>query len=239
MTSRNSAALAETLADAWPSRARVYPRPFNRFKWDDSETWWLAPVPGPSTFQYSKVVVTSSPLLVGPNELFVGLYVEKGIGASLAEAGYYRADWVIGPTWSWHRIVGDLLTGAFRAPIAEVFRRTGEAVEVRVDAHVPVVEGSIRPPHDLLAYETTDGVLIQSSSPPVLNTEEGFLQASMQVRTLAELGDSLKSIPGSDSAWVNFYLGRTVQTAETEDPSALSAAQLATDLVSPFAPWVA
>jgi len=235
----SSADLARELAAVWAERDRVaYPRPYNRWKWDESQTWWVVPAPDKLAFRYSKIIVSASPRLAEPDQLFVGLYVEKGVGEALASAGYYPEEWVLKSTWRWHGVLSDLASGAFGPPIAEVSHRIGEPVEIRVDAHVPVIKAAVQPPHDIVAYESLNGVAISTMRQPVLGTEQNFLGSLTRALTLQELASSLQTIPASDSAWINLYIGRCLQKSALHDASALDAHQLADRLLEPFAPWL-
>src|SRR5262245_62590885 len=134
----SSADLAREIALVWDKRGRkAYARPYNRWRWDESETWCVVPASDQLAFRYSKIIVSSSPRLAASGGLFVGLYVEKGVGAALAAAGYYPEEWVIKPTWRWHGVVDDLASGALTPAITAAARRMGESIEVRIDAHVP------------------------------------------------------------------------------------------------------
>lgn len=235
----NAADLARALAEVWRNRGRVaYPLPHNRWQWDDSTTWRVVPAPDKAAFKYAKIVVSSSPRLAEPDELFVGLYVEKGLGPALAAAGFYPDDWVMGPTWRWHGMTRDLSAGAFCAPIVDAVRRTRESIEIRVDAHVPVFRGTIRPGHDLLVYESLDGLAMSETRKPIFDSGQGFLRAAADARTLPQLGKALQTIPEGGLAWVNLYLGRALHRSGLHDASAVDAHQLADQLLEPFAQWV-
>jgi hypothetical protein len=227
------------LAAGWAGRDRVaYARPYNRWKWDESQTWWVVPAPDQLAFRYSKIIVSSSPRLADSEALFVGLYVEKGIGAALAAAGYYPEEWVIRPTWRWHDIMGDLLAGAFAPAIADAARLLGVPVEIRIDAHVPVVRAAIQPPHDELAYRSVDGTVIDSLCEPILDTEPRFLRGAAQAQRLSQLAASLLNIPDSDTAWINFHIGVSLEKSGRSDVSALDAEQLSDKLLDPLAAWL-
>jgi hypothetical protein len=235
----SSAELAREIAAVWAGRNRIaYARPYNRWKWDESRTWWVVPAPDQLAFRYSKIIVSSVPRLAGPEELFVGLYVEKGVGTVLATTGYYPREWVMTPTWRWHGVVSDLATGAFMPAIRDASRRIGEPVEIRLNAHVPVVKAALRPPHDVLGFESVDGVAIRAMQAPALGTEERFLESAACAHSFSELAGKLSAIPGSDSAWKNLCLGRSLQTSGLQDKLALDAHQLTDRLLEPFAPWL-
>lgn len=182
--------------------------------------------------------MSASPRLAEPNQLFVGLYVEKGVSGALTSTGYYPDEWILKSTWRWHDVLSDLASGALGPAIADVSHRIGEPVEVGVDAHVPVVKASFQPPHDIVAYESLDGVTITAMREALLGTEQHFLESAARAHSLSELASSLQTIPGSDSAWINLYVGRVLQKSARHDTSALDAKQLADRLLEPFALWL-
>jgi hypothetical protein len=236
---RRPADLAKEIGNIWASRNRVaYTWPFNRFKWDTSDTWWVVPASDRVAFQYAKIIVSSSLRVAPPDHLFVGLYVEKGVGKALADAGYYTPDWVLGPTWRWHGIIEDLSCGRFSGSISDASRRLGESIDIKLDAHVPTRSAAIKPPHDILWFESSDGSGITHSVDPILKTPQGFLRQSSVVATLPELATALRSIPAADSAWIDMCIGRSMRKSDLHNTSALDALQLTDRLLEPFAKWV-
>lgn len=234
---RNAADLAKDLADVWTKRGRVARAwPYNRWKWDESDTWWIVPAPDRLAFRYGKIIVSTSPRLADSDHLFVGLYSEKGISGSLARAGYYPDEWILDSAWRWHDVVADLASGAFASAIATVSERIGESVAVTAGAHVPVVKASSRPPHDIVAYETVDGIALTPTASPVLATEQRFLKNAAAVATVPDLANSLRTIV--DSAWINLYVGRSLQKSVLSDTSTVDPDQLTDRLLEPLSPWV-
>ncbi|MBP1698620.1 MAG: hypothetical protein H6Q41_3808 [Deltaproteobacteria bacterium] len=235
----SSADLARSIGADWVARNRVaYTWPYNRFKWEESETWWIVPAPDRQAFLYSKIIVSSSRRLSQEGQLFVGLYVEKGVGRDLAAAGYYPEEWVLGPTWRWHGIINDLTSGRLTRAIADAAVHLGQPIEIKLDAHVPTHKGAIRPPHDLLTFRSTDGVEITLAGRPIFATQERFLESTSGAQTLIELASGLRTIPRSETVWVNLHFGRTFERSGLHDTSALSAQQLVDLLLEPFASWV-
>ncbi len=238
-TSSSSADLARGIGDIWAARRRLaYTWPYNRFKWEQSGTWWIVPAADRQAFRYVKIAVSSSRHVADPGQLFVGLYVEKGVGPALAAARYYPQEWVIGPTWRWHGIMNDLASGLLTGAIADAARHLDAPAEIKVDAHVPTHKGAIRPSHDLLTFLSMDGAAITSQRKPVLATQERFLEGAASAPTLAELSRALCAIPASDTAWVNLYFGCTFEKSGPHDTSALDARQVVDRLLEPFASWV-
>jgi hypothetical protein len=235
----SAADLARGIGNVWAARSRIaHTWPYNRFKWEESETWWIVPAPDRQAFRYAKIAVSSSRRVANPGQLFVGLYVEKGVGSALAAAGYYPDEWVLGPTWRWHGVINDLTSGLLTRAIADAALHLGEPTEIKIDAHVPTHKGAIRPPHDLVSFRSTDGVAIDLTHKATLATQEQFLKAAASAQTLLGLATALRTIPGSETAWVNLYFGSTFERSGPHDPSALNAHQLVDRLLEPFASWV-
>ena len=98
--------LAKEIRDIWSQRDRqVSILPYNRFESDEGHTWWIVPAPDKVAHQYVKIIFSSHHLVANPDQLFVGLHVEKGVGSALADAGYYKPTEVLRPTWRWHNVV--------------------------------------------------------------------------------------------------------------------------------------
>lgn len=235
----SAADLAKELADVWAKRGRVARAwPYNRWKWDESETWWIVPAPDRPAFRYAKIIVSSSPRLADSDHLFVGLYVEKGISGPLASAGYYPEDWILKPSWRWCDVVADLASGSLAPALATVSQRISGPVAVTADAHVPVVKPSSRPPHDVVAYETVNGIALTPTASPLLATDQRFLKHAAAAATIPELANSLRTIAGGDTAWINLYVGRSVEKSAPNDTSAVDPDQLTDRLLEPLSPWV-
>lgn len=181
--------------------------------------------------------VTTVDFLAPPNGMFLGLYVEKGV-APIAKAAGVRDDWIMGADWRWHRLIPDLGRGELQPALAEVSRRLGTPVEIRVEAHIPLQGGATRPPHDHTAFYCSDGTSIRSLIEPVLMTPEGFLRLAARADTLPNLAESLLSFPEQDWAWVNFYIGLGFECAAENDATALSANQVVDRLFEPLARWL-
>ena len=216
----------------------AYARPYNRWQWDDSRTWWVVPVPTQPTFQYAKVIASASGRLAAPGTIFVGLYVEKGVGPAAEQAGYYPPEMVLGPSWHWHSVIRALSEQSLGEAVAVAAGRIGEPVEVRLDAHVPVVEGRERPPHDTLAFECSDGVRLAATQPPSFSTAQGFLRSAAESTTLVELAAALQDMPEGDWAWVNLRFGRSCETSGPPESPALGASQVSERLLEPFSRWL-
>jgi hypothetical protein len=230
--------LINDIADAWRRPKRpAFTLPYNRFAWEASKHWWVVPSSEKVAFRYSKISVASSDFLAPAKGVFVGLYVEKGVGAVMAAAGASN-EWIMGGDWRWHGLVRDLSRGKLQPALAESSRRLGTPLEIRVEAHVPIRGGAIRPPHDRLVFGCSDGDKVATLTEPILKTDEKFLKQAASADTVQLLGTAMLSIPQSDWAWVNLYIGVGCEFAPKHDTTALDAYQLADRLLEPLAPWL-
>lgn len=235
----NAADLAKSIADAWRAKGRVaHPLPYSRWQWDDSQTWWIVPAPDKKAHQYGKIITTASPAIAAPRHLFSGFTVEKGVGPALAAIGVYPDDWVMTAAWRWHGVARDLANGSFRDALAEASGRTGEAVQIRIAAHVPVRHGSVKPEHDVLTFETRDGSELAQVGPPQIHTSQRFLAAAAPSSTVPQLARALLNMPESETAWVSLYIGLELERSGRHDLSAVDGATLVPALLEPFGRWV-
>jgi hypothetical protein len=232
--------LAKNIGDEWKNRNRIgNAMPYGRFQYDSSHTWWIVPATDRVAFRYAKIIVSSSPFISGPAKLFVGLYVEKGIGKKFAEIGYCSWDWVLKEDWRWHGILHDLKNDLFRKAMLRASQNLGEPLEFILNAHVPPgKKSSFKPPHDILSFETTDGHEIQLKRQPIVKTDEKFLKGLDRASNIPELAEMIESIPNNESVWVNIYIGQTFNTSTKKDSSTLNGNQLVEQLLEPFADWV-
>jgi len=97
---RFAQALQEVSDKVGPHLFRI---PYNRFaEPQDQKTWWLSPDSDNPADQWGKIVVTN--LDVGLN-LFVGLYIEKGVGKTASAAYSDRSKgerMILRDSWIWH-----------------------------------------------------------------------------------------------------------------------------------------
>src|SRR6266487_6555350 len=104
ITNQAPADLARNIARIWAAKGRpAHPRPYNRWKGDEGETWWIVPSPDWPAYHRSKIIVSSSSSLAGasgtgPSRLLVGFYVEKGITGPAATVRQ-RGAWEMDNTW--------------------------------------------------------------------------------------------------------------------------------------------
>jgi hypothetical protein len=174
---------------------------------------------------------------VSPGQLFVGFYVEHGLGPSAASAGYYPPDWIMDASWRWHRVVADLAAGRFGHTVLEATQTLGEPLRLTVLAHVPVPGASLHPPCDLLEFEAHDGSTITALRQE-LRTPQGFLREAAGSRTIRMLGSTLQSVPECDWVWIDVYVGHAFHCVGPHDLTALDALQLWNRMLAPFSPWL-
>lgn len=174
--------LARDIARVWAAKGRpAHPRPYNRWKGDEGETWWVVPSPEWPAYHHAKIIVSASSRLVDvggsdPSGLYVGFNVEKGV-AGAAAAIARRAAWEMDDTWRWHGVLADLRAGRLRGAVSEAAQRIGGPVQVIVEAQVPVPEGSTHGFLDRVKYESRDGAELTLTKEPVIETVEKFLSA--------------------------------------------------------------
>lgn len=237
-----SAETAKAIAEAWRDRGGdAHARPYNRYQAEEGDVWWAIPSAEWPAFRYAKVTASTQADLATPGKLFVGFYVEKGLGQAAVTAGYCPSDWFMDVNWRWYRFVEDVLAGRFRHAVAQASHGLGEPLEITVVAQVPIRGARIAHPRDLLrdllTFESHDGsnIILRRCE---VRTEQHFLSEAASCRSLALLGSALQSVPDRDWAWIDVYIGHPFDCSGLHDSDALDTSQVWNRLIQPFAPWL-
>src|SRR3990170_3650957 len=171
--------------------------PFNRFDQVDDTTWWLCPGPDNPAYKYGKIVCTWKNF---EPDMFIGLYVEKGLDPSKAGAGLsakekrYRMD----STWRWH----DFLEGLRSGPIGHVTNLVEKQCQRPV---VVALDGGVgQEDWDFVRFDYTAGALSHHPS----SQGKGTLASSTTARSLPEIAELLPSIPNVGWVWIDFHIGQ-------------------------------
>lgn len=210
----NVATLQDAASDALAAAPRrtglhgLHALPFNRFRREDT-TWWLSPTAGNPAYRHGKVVLTRRDAT--PGDVFVGLYVEKGVGPAAAPA--YRDTargrrYVMGSTWLWDRLLGALGSGEFEQTAMTAVAKAGSPLTIVIDAAlVPPPAGddvqSPNLPRDVVRFSFSKGELrfLDTDAPADL------LKSLGKAETLPALAARIAALPQLDWIWVDFQVG--------------------------------
>jgi hypothetical protein len=216
--------------------------PFNRYAADGS-VWWLSPSSENPAFKYGKLIV-SGDVAADPSDLFVGFYVERGVGQTAAPMFADTARGrrlIMDGTWSWHRTFRPALrTGRFEAAASSAEQAAGQPLLVAVDGGAvmpPSTLGDDRVPLgtvDIVRYTYSGGALVLLD----YREGEGRLAGLRTATTLGGLGSLMDQVPESDWTWIDFHIGLRLDKA-TRGSASWSADELWRRAGAPWDQWLA
>ena len=216
--------------------------PFNRFE-PDSTRWWLSPSTENPAYKYGKIVVEESEPDLG--SLFVGLYIEKGIGHTAAPAfsgtAYGRRS-VMDETWLWHEFAEAITSGDFSSCLRDACSRADSQVVLAVEAMnvlPPSQDGwdihAAELPRDLYLFAGTEERL------EILEEGErsaGLLTHFTPCTSVRSLGEAVAQIEDLDWVWIDFLVGFRFRSTPEEEPESWNAEKIWEVAVTPWLPWV-
>ena len=223
----------------------LHPLPFNHYDPVDTD-WWLSPVSDNPAFKYGKIVVTRDDR-AAPNDLFVGLGFEKGIGPTAAELfapdarGRRR---LMDATWAWRRaLMPALRSGAFAEAAAAAEAAAGVPLTVYMAAiYVPPSPGwddavDVRGknlPRDVIRFECSGGTLALID----VELAAGLLDGMVKVDSFAGVASVLGSMPKGDWAWTDFTIGIRLSRSTTPGEAGWSARDIWRKACQPWSRWI-
>jgi len=218
---------------------RMACHPYNPDRPEES-TWWLfPPVRRSGNWPAYHMGKFTFRVLPDSNALFVGLHVEKGIGAKLAQAFETQraATLALGPDWIWHRFLANLTDGSVEAAFETIRKRSGMAPWIFLDAGPAGDEQRFHPARSKYAFQCPEGnrIVLQSH----YMGEQGIPFAENAI-DLADLRDRLERLadPQGDMIWVNLWVGCTVGRKRLDRLPPWDGADFWHKALEPLAHWV-
>jgi hypothetical protein len=210
--------LAQALQDVSTERGpRLSRIPYNRFaEPKDQTTWWLSPESDNPAYQWGKIVVTNAD--VAPN-LFVGLYVEKGVGKTAAPAfsGHAKGErMIMRGKWVWHDFSRALGDGAFESEVRSASDQIGTPMLLALDAQVATPtsdwnEERYKLPRDYIRFAIGDRLVLENPA-----KERDLLESFNKAVSLRDISECISALPQLDWIWIDVYAGYTF-AAEPQD----------------------
>jgi hypothetical protein len=231
---RKASDAARQISFVWKSKgSSAHARPYNRYQADEGKTWWSIPSAQWPAFSLGKFIASTEDYLSQPGQIFIGLYLEHGLGYKAG--GNYPDDWFMDSDWTWHRFVSDLKAGSLREPISHAAKGIGQPISLIITAHVPAYKGKIHPPCDLVHYKTIDGSKLLLSDKAIPTRK--FLIKCDSCNSVKKLAAQLDLIPDSEWVWIDLYIGYSFSCGSPADQSSLTAVQLWDKLLKFFVAW--
>lgn len=203
--------------------------PYNYHR-TESSIWWLTTATHNPAYRFLKFVVLP-PDYGNPDEFFIGIYVEKGIGENYGREGKISKDFILGPTWAWNAFVNETMNDCkFVKATFEVQLATCMPMQLRLYAHHFVKDAvrSVVPRPDVLTFDVRDSLTVQASDKP-----SKLLASLAGCTSFAELSAALGKIPGDEYIWIDMVLGAPFKVVQ-DDVGTWSPDEIAGNVLTPF-----
>ncbi len=170
---------------------------------------------------------------MGPN-LFVGLYVEKGIGQAAAPAFSKLKKsqrMIMRDTWIWHDFSRALADGIFEHQVSQASDQTASPMIVALDAQMatPTIdwnEERPRLPRDYIRFVESPAV------------ERSLLQPFNDATSLKDVSERIAALPELDWIWIDFYAGYTFAIDPQEGMSEYDSEAVWAAAGAPWKDWL-
>jgi len=170
-------------------------------------------------------------------KLRAGLHVEKGLGAEYA-ALFKKKAFELGPRWTWHRLLKDMLDGPVALAFQEISSKLPGAVQIEV-------RSSATPPEHAVT-EKPARALMKWRPDQTLETRLLSEGKNQQLRGLADIADlpslakALKRTESFPAHWVDLFIYTEFAcgSGSTGQPHEYQPSQVWSDLLEPLARWV-
>ncbi len=185
-----------------PYFADLHPLPYNRFNRENT-VWWFSPASEIPAYRFPKFAIMP-PEAEAPDQLFIGIYIEKGVGEEYAKTVGYAKTHTLGANWAWHTLLEDMKhNNKLSRSIAEVRNATGVDLELRLYASMQIKDAAdnLAPKGEKLVFDVADGLIARQ---PV-NTK--LLSSLAGCTSLVELASGLTSLEKSGFIWIDLVLG--------------------------------
>jgi len=220
------------IRESQPSVRHLTLRPYNRFDTKFTE-WWLIPSTDWPAYRYGKLCFSQSDDT--PYLMFIGFYVEKGLGRQLADLT--KANQLMEPNWFWHDFLNAARGGVLDVPMRTIIERTGAPLQVYLNLyefnHAPDPETGENAPDDWLEFVVHEDDL---GFTPVFEGQD-VLAPLNSVANLPDLVGRFIGLEKMTWYWINWMIGTYVQYS-TDDTGDWGATDLWHKALEPWLRWV-
>ncbi len=190
-------------------------RPFNRFDPEHTD-WWIVPSSEWPAYKFSKFCFHRRPR--SPEGLlYVGYYVEKGLGRKLHKWVHPR--YIMGNDWFWHRFVSLAKEGSVEETAKEVCKSVGTSVHILIEVYafnrVPEYDRQPNEPSDqvefALRFPDFEWDLFRPAQNVLAPTNE-----SDGIRSLVQQIEDLQN--DLDFYWLDWIIGVRFRYGQEDSP---------------------
>lgn len=206
--------------------------PFNRFDKLDETTWWLSPSKENPAYKYGKIVCSTTNF---EPELFIGLYVEKGLDEQPAQTAWASSSpkkrrHLMDVTWLWHDFVKELKSGEIGRVTNVMERLCNRPITVALDGGT--ADGD---DWDFVSFTHTNGSLKVNAG----STGQKKLSPLSAAQSLPDLASLIETkVSDLGWVWIDFHIGLLFSTDTGDDTKSWDAGTIWTKVCAPWASWL-
>jgi hypothetical protein len=209
------------------------------YNWRDplnSKYWWLSPSSENPAFKYGKFSFSPT----GDGAMFVGLYVEKGLGEEQWKASGKKPSptMVVDQSWAWHDFLGAMITGEIETALEAIYSKCRVNPEIHVDGgyESPSMDGQ-KPNYGFdkfyFKWDSTNKQLVNYKTEP----GSGVLASLEGCTTVQTLAAALNTLTADPYLWIDVLVAVPVTLAD-RGADAWNEEQLVTNILVPLEEWV-
>ena len=186
-----------------PYFKELHQLPYNRFNRENT-VWWLSPGSDVPAYRFPKFALLP-PDADTPDQLFAGIYIEKGVSEDYAKAVKYSKHHILGADWAWHNLMQEMARAdRMDSSISQVQSATKGHLELRIYASMQIKDAAeaLSPKGEMLAFNVGETLTVKATEHP-----SKLLASLAGVTTLPELARGLSKLDKADFIWIDFVLG--------------------------------
>jgi len=221
-----------------PTQNRFTLRPFNRFMPEFSPWWFFPKSEGWPAYHCSKLFVQSfHPPSDEGNLLYVGYYVEKGLGKELSGMSGVKNSNIMESNWCWYDFLKNCKNDIYDEPIKEMIRLSGCQIWVTITTYefneIPESDKEIKSPNNYVQFS------IHSQDVKLKLEQKGqkLFSDFNECKGISEIAQVLETVDGLSFFWIDFFIGIRLRYG-SEREGAWSAADIWHNALEPWEPWI-
>jgi hypothetical protein len=231
---RAAHAVRDYIDSLYPGGHRFTTRPY-QYQAPEFTHWWFVPSTDWPAYRHSKLFIRQ--VRRGPEYLYTGYRVERGLGQQLATVPDVRREHVMQPNWYWFEFLRRAQAGELDAPVRDVMERSKLPVIVSMDLwefnHAPMPDEEPGAPDDYIEFA------IRSKDLQFETAMKGtkILRQVNECVNLRELAQHFDGWEEIDWYWVDLFIGIRLRYGN-EETGTWRAAQIWRNALEPWATWV-
>jgi hypothetical protein len=196
--------------------------------------WWLLPGAALPVQAMSKLLIDR--VAEAPSLMKVGCQVARGLGRQCADL--VPSSLVMGPSWTWHRWLNDVMGGVLDAPMRSIMKRADQDLFIAVSLYdFHHAEAGLQTPDDRAVFTVRDASL---SLEPVVRPHDDLFMVEY-ARRMQDLVMAIEGIEHVWWYWIDLRIGVRVAYGKEPDDAgedAWTATELWHHALEPWLPWI-